>query len=71
MDFFFFLCFFDQRFHTETDLAVFDSDDFYINFIAYVKNSRRSFDTLIADLGNVYQSGETIADADESSVSLK
>ena len=70
---FFFRFFLDlfQRFHAETDLSIFDSNDLNIYFIPCIQHIFWGFYTLLADLRNMYQSGQAIFQADESAVGLQ
>ena len=54
LNFFLLLDGFFKSFHAQADLAIFDTDDFDLNFITYIQDIFWEFDTFLADLGNVY-----------------
>ena len=60
LNFFLLLDGFLKSFHAQADLAIFDTDDFDLNFITYIQDIFWEFDTLLADLGNVYKSVESL-----------
>ena len=49
-----------NRLQAQADLAIFDTDDFDLNFITYIQDIFWEFDTFLADLGNVYKSGKSV-----------
>ena len=50
LNFFLLLDGFLKSFHAQADLAIFDTDDFDLNFITYIQDIFWEFDTFLADL---------------------
>ena len=67
----FFCCHVVQSLHAQRQFAVFDGDDFYFDFISDSKYGRRMLNTLLADLGNMYQAAQPVAQGDKCSVRLQ
>ena len=49
-----------QRFHGKGKLAVLDRDDLDLDFLSLLKNIRGLFHSLVADLGNMDQTGHAV-----------
>ena len=50
LNFFLLLDGFLKSFHAQADLAIFDTDDFDLNFITYIQDIFWEFDAFLADL---------------------
>ena len=54
----------------ELDVIVIDADDFNLNLVTFLQHVADRFDAFAADLGDVYQTGQTIFQTDECTVVL-
>ena len=54
--------------HAQTDLAVFDADDLDLDGLSFFEHDTRVLDSLLADLGYVYESGQIVGETDKRTV---